>query len=268
MRVGIVRYDIGRIFLNDVESRSQRCFSKEPPGQTRYLHKPTNAELQVPLDAHAYLSVRGTDVNASVDTSANDTLKIRASTSVGWTSISVTSGVATPKTTIRDDLNTAFTANGLPFVASIVGTNQIQIDTTVKGPSSGLYIDSFAGGSTLNTPVGFAAGGVTLAGLTVAALYAAVYPTPITIDVSSATILALSTFSNMPTADQNALVAAIQDVVAPQIIETGAALLSFAYGNMSKMRDATFQPGGTRAGLPAGAGAAITEDDGVTPYVL
>lgn len=270
MRVGIVRSDIGTIFLNDVESRSQRCFSKEPPGQALYLHKPTSAELKAVLDWYAFLSVQGTDNNATVDTSVNDTLKIRQSSGAAWTSITVTSGVATAKTTIRDDLNTAFTANGLDFVASVTGTNQLQIDTTKpnSGPNADMLIDSVAGGSTLSTPLGYNIAGVTLAGLTVAALEAAIRPTSTTIDVSTATITGLSTFALLTTAQKAALVDGIADVVAPKLIETGQVLLSFAYGNLSKMRVATFRPGGVRGGLPAGIGAAIVEDDGTTVFTV
>jgi hypothetical protein len=200
-----------------------------------------------------------------VDTSVNDTLRIRAAGN--YTDIAVTSGAATPKTTILADLNAAFLANNLPFIASIVGTNQIQIDTISPntGPSAVLDIDTFANGSTLNTPLGLT-DGATLTGLTVAALQVAVYPTTTTIDVSSATITALSTFANLTTTQQADLVAAIAEVIAPYFVETGYVLLSFVSGNLSEMRDAAFQPGGTYVGLPAGPAVAVVEDDGVTPF--
>jgi hypothetical protein len=108
--------------------------------------------------------------------------------------------------------------------------------------------------------------GATLTGLTVAALQVAVYPTTTTIDVSSATITALSTFANLTTTQQADLVAAIAEVIAPYFVETGYVLLSFVSGNLSEMRDAAFQPGGTYVGLPAGPAVAVVEDDGVTPF--
>lgn len=49
MRIGIVRTDIGRIYLDDVENTSQRDFSSEPAGQSRYFKHPTDAQLQAIL---------------------------------------------------------------------------------------------------------------------------------------------------------------------------------------------------------------------------
>ncbi len=267
MRIGIVRSDIQKIFLNDVESRSQRCFSKEPPGQTMYLHKPTSAELLAVLNEYASLTIRGSDMNATVDTTvANGTkLNIRTSSTAAYTQVTVTSDAALAKTQIVTELNAAFVAAGLPLVARVSGTNQLTIDTTTKGP--GAYVAISAGSPSdgaLHTVLGLAAAATS--GLSVAALQAAVYPTSVTINVAPATINALSTFTLMATAAQTALDVAIADAVAPHLVETGMALLSFAYGNMSKMRSISFQPGGTRSGLPAGICAAIVEDDGSTVF--
>jgi len=260
MRVGVVRTDLGDgVYLSDLESRTHRTFSHSPPGQARTIHYPTDAELLTQLNSYALLSLRGTDTNANVDTSANDTLRIRQAGN--YYVIAVTSGAATPKTTIRDDLNTAFAAAGLQFVASVVGTNQLQIDSVApnSGPGAVLDIDTIANGSTLNTPLGLT-DGATLTGLTLSALRTAVYPTSTTIDVSSATIVALSTFTNLTSDQQASLVTAIADVVAPQLVETGSALRSFAIGVISKLRASTFQP----HGLPAGVGVAVVQNDGST----
>lgn len=269
MRVGIVRSDIQKIFLNDIESRSQRCFSKEPPGQTRYLHKPTDAELLAVLNGYANLTIRGSDMAATVDTTvANGTkLNIRTSSTAAYTQVTVTSNAALAKTQIVTELNAAFTAAGLGLVARISGTNQITIDTTTKGP--GAYVAISAGSPSagaLHTVLGLAAAATS--GLSVAALKVAVYPTSVTINVAPATINALSTFSLMLPAAQTALDTAVADVVAPKIIETGMALLSFAYGNMSKLRSASFWPGGARSGIPAGIAAAIVKDDGSTVFTI
>jgi hypothetical protein len=175
----------------------------------------------------------------------------------------VTSGAVTAKTTIRDDLNAAFTANGLDLTASIAGTNQIQIDSAVpnSGPSAYVEVDTVANGSTLNNAIGYAVGGVTEVGLTVAALQAAAYPSPTTIDVSGATLIGLSTFANLTLAQRIALGTPLADAIAPHIVETGDALRSFALGSIAEARAATFQP----HGLPAGIGVAVVENDGVTP---
>lgn len=267
MRVGIVRSDIQKIFLNDVESRSQRCFSMEPPGQTRYLHKPSDAELLAALNGYANLTIRGTDQNATVDTTvANGTkLNIRCSSTAAYTQVTVSSSATLAKTQIVTELNAAFRTAGLPLVARISGTNQITIDTTTKGPGAYVAISAtLPSDGALHTVLGLAASATS--GLSVASLKTAVYPTGTTVNVAPATINALSTFALMTPAAQAALDAAVADVVAPHIVETGMALLSFVYGNMSKMRSATFRPGGVRGGLPAGICAAIVEDDGSTPY--
>lgn len=52
MRVAALRTDIGRLYIDDVENRSQRNFSSEPVGQSRYLHTPTDAELTKILTAY------------------------------------------------------------------------------------------------------------------------------------------------------------------------------------------------------------------------
>jgi hypothetical protein len=118
----------------------------------------------------------------------------------------------------------------------------------------------------LHVVLGLAAASAT--GLSVAALQAVTYPTPVTVDVSILSLTALSTFALMALPAQLAMYEAIADVVAPRFVETGMALLSFAYGNLSKMRSASFQPGGAHGGLPAGICAAIVDDDGVTPMVV
>jgi hypothetical protein len=97
----------------------------------------------------------GSDTNASVDTSSNFVLRIRPNQVDPYTAMAVTSGAATAKTTIRNDLNAAFTLNGLPFVAAVEGTNQLKIYALEL---SDVDIDTFANGSTLNTPLGLTDG--------------------------------------------------------------------------------------------------------------
>lgn len=264
MRVAIVRSDIQKIYLNDVESRVQRCFSREPPGQSRYFHKPTDAEFLAFLNAYSYVSVLGTDNLVAVDTTlGNNVLHIRTSSAAAYTNITVTSNAALAKTQLVAELNAGFVAAGLALHASLAPTtNKVQIDSLTKGLAS--YIDT--DGLLLGTIIGI--GAIVVSGLTVASLKAAIYPTPVTVDVSSATVLGLSTFGIMSAADQTSLYDTLVELVAPRLVETGMALLSFVYGNMSKMRSATFWPGGVRSGIPAGIAAAILEDDGVTVFTV
>lgn len=269
MRVGIVRSDIGHMYLADVENRSQRNFSSQPPGQSRYFHKPTDAELQAVLDANAPLTIQGSDTGAAVNTTgANATkLNIKTAAAAAFTQVTVTSGAAVTKAQIVLDLNAAFLAAGLGLVARIAGTLQITIDSTAKGQKAYISVSATSPSTAaLHTQLGIAAAATTPMAL--ATLKTALYPTGVTINVAPATINALSTFPLLTAGAQATLDTAIADLVAPSLVETGPVLLSFVYGNLSKMRVAAFQPGGTRAGLPAGIGAAIVANDGSTVFVI
>ena len=269
MRIAFVRSDINHMLLDDVENTSQRNFSSEPAGQSRYIHKPTDAELTTMMSSVAKLTIRGSDTAATVDTTvANGTkLNIRTSSTASYTQVTVTSNAALTKATVVTELNAAFVAAGLGLVARLSGTNQVTIDTTAAGP--GAYVSISASSPStgaLHTVLGLAAAATS--GLSVAALKTAVYPTATTVDVSSATVTALSTFSLLSTTASAALVAAVADMVAPTLVETGPVLLSFAYGKLSKMNSSSFRPGGSRGILPAGVAIAVVENDGSTPYSL
>lgn len=270
MRIGIVRSDIGKLYLSDVENKSQRNFSSQPKGQSRYFTKPTDAQLATMLATVAFLTKLGSVGAATFNTAgtANGTkLNIKTASAQPFTQITVSSGAAVPIATIVADLNRGFTNAGLGLRARADATNHVAIDTTAKGPSAYLEISAASpSAGALHTVLGLAT--AALNGLTVSALKAVVYPTAVTINVSSAAILAIPTFSLMASADQTALVTAIADMVAPRLVETGFALRSFAYGVISKVIGATYQPGGARIGLPIGIGAAIVKDDGSTPFTL
>lgn len=276
MRLGVVRSDIGKVYLSDVENRSQRNFSSEPAGQSRYFAKPSDAALLAVLNSKAILSAKGADANATSNTTGgNNVLKVRTTQAGAFTSISVTSNAALTKAQLVAELNTGFVNAGLGVKATLLtggDANKVQLDTTGvnAGPSAHLELDTAANGSTLNALLssGWAAAPPDLDGLSVASLKSAVYPTATTVNVASGTITALSTFASMQAADQTALVTAVQDLVAPSLVETGPALLSFAYGVISKLRSSSFQPGGARVGLPAGVAVAVLDNDGSTAFTL
>lgn len=274
MRVAAIRTDIQKVYLNDIENTSQRCFSSEPAGQSRYLSKPTDAMLATVLATYGVLSAKGATTTATVDTTGGaNILRIRTKSTAAYSVIAVTIGATTSKVQIAADLNVAFTNLGLTVKATVLSgadANKIQLDTTVGGPSAFLQIDTAANGSTLNALLNaaWAAAPPNLTGLSVAALKAAVYPTATTVNVASATITALSTFATLQASASAALVTAVQDTVAPNLVETGPVLLSFAYGALSKLRSATYQPGAARIGLAAGAAVAIVANDGSTAFTL
>ena len=277
MRIGVVRTDMGNGFhLDDLSSRNQYPYASQVPGQSRSVNRPTVAELSAAIEVFpAPVFLVGSDTNATVDTTGGDNvLRIRDDNSSAYTVITVTANAALAKATIRDELNAAFAAASLALSAAVVGVNQISISTTGTntGPYAVLDIDTIANGSTLSTPVGFT-DGATVTGETLAALVAdiqtAVYPTAITIDVTAGTVVGSNAnFGELSGADQTALTAAVANLVAPFLVETGYAQLSFVSGIMSELVKTTFQPGGARAGLPAGIAVAVLEDDGVTPFTF
>jgi hypothetical protein len=105
-----------------------------------------------PFNGGALLT--GSDTAASVDTSVNNTLRVRVVGAGSYEVIPVTAGASTAKTTIRDDLNTYFTTNNIRLEAQ-VRSNKLRVHGT---ECNGVDIDTIAGGSTLNTPVGFTDG--------------------------------------------------------------------------------------------------------------
>ena len=170
MRVAALRSDIKDIYLDDVENSSQRTFSSEPAGQSRYFHLPSDAELTAIL-----------------------------------TKYSITL-ITLPLATLR---------------------------TAVYG--------------------------------------AAVAPFS-SVDVSSATLVALAGISGLGPTPQAACVADLQNLIAPPLVETGPVLLSFVYGKLNKLSNVSYQPGSpnaatiARLGYIANAAVACVESDGVTPF--
>lgn len=280
MRVGVIRTDLNRMYLSDLENTSQRNFSSEPPGQSRYIVRPTDAQLEAALTAGgAVLSLLGTVTGATKDTNPNNALKIRVAPAPSpFITVTVSASDTAANATVVSELNTALSAAGLPVIAKLgnADATRIQLEGTVKGPTAYIELDTVGNGSTLNTALGYAAGGVILNGLKAATLRAAVNPGGTTINVASATIVALGAtpdvangdYANLTAAQQLAIVTAVADVVAPKIIETGRALLSFDRGVLSKMRSSAFQPGGARSGLPASAAVYIVANDGSTQFTI
>ena len=355
MRVAALRTDIKDIYLDDVENSSQRTFSSEPAGQSRYFHNPTDVEIASVLTKYAFVTRVGSTAQPFDTTIANGTiLLIKASAAASYTQITVTSGAALTAAQIVASLNSGFSSAGLPFLARATVANNVAIDSTVGGPAAYIRMDTTS--AALATVLGLTL--TALPGLTAPLLNKAVYigltavggqtgvaatitafdgakatiggltgmqasdvgkcitfsgsanPTnngtfyitnfisatsvkisnggaispdtgltwteyvTMTVDVSAATINALSSFSLMTTTQQSALDTAIANLVAPSLVETGPVLLSFVYGKLHKFSSASFQPGApnastvARIGLPVGAAIACMDNDGVTPFSL
>jgi hypothetical protein len=414
MRVGLIRSDLSRIYLDDVENTSQRNFSSQPPGQSRYFEYPLNLQLTSVLNQFAFLSVLGSGAVFPLTlTGANNTLTVKTTAAAG-VSVTVPTGAYATAAALAVAINAQLTNAGILAVSSSQG-GQIQVDTIAPGSP---YVPSYAavyagvpqppiGGSvaeypfvnpinsgptailqvtgTLATALGIAGtlftglpvangaassaslkgeavlnhgvyqytaiagqtgaaaavasvgtnGTAVITGLTgmtanstlhylvlsggshaandgtwqivqyvsptsvVIANSAAVVDTAltwteetVTFNISYTQIGALSTFATMegysattPTGSFLALATAIQNAIAPQLIETGPVLLSFAKGKLSILSAAYFQPGYPpqsntaspfgydesavqRLGYAQGPAVYITANDGVTPFAL
>ncbi len=267
MRLATVRTDIQKIYLSDIENASQRNFSSQPKGQSRYIVRPTDAQLLAILEAGAKATLVGSNTSTFNTTGSNATkLNIRTIGSGAYTQVTVRSGAAVTAAQIVSDLNIAFQDAGILATARITGTS-VAIDTVAGGPAVDLDLDaSSPSTAALQTVLGLSTTAVP--GISVATLKAAIYPTAVTANVASATILALGSLTNMSTADKASLVTAVQDAVAPRVVETGLVLRSYSYGVISQLRSATFRPGGARVGLPAGLAVYVLEDDGSTAFTI
>jgi len=268
MRIGTIRTDIGRIYVSDIENTSQRDFSSQPKGQSRYFVHPTDAQLTAVLNKYALATLLGTNTSTFNTTGSNATkLNIRTVSGAPYVQATVRSGSAVTAAQIVADLNVSFKALGVAALARVAGTS-VAIDTVLGGPGVNLDLDpSSPSTATLQTVLGLSTTAVP--GVTLSALKSAIYPTATTVNVASATVIGISSsFSSLSTAQQAALVGAIQDLVAPRLVETGLALRSFSYGIISKMASPSFRPGGSRAKLPAGAACVVLADDGSTVFTV
>lgn len=266
MRVAALRSDIQKVYVNDIENRAQRCFSSEPAGQSRYFVKPAADQFAAVLSANAPATLLGSNTAATVDTTSGaNVLVIKDSATGSNVTFTVTSGATVTKAQIASDLNAGFAANSLKLSARVTSATKIAIDTTAGNLGPGAYVKVDAS-STLETVLGLSTTAVV--GVSTAAVMSAVYPGSPAVVCDAATIGGISGYTNMSSASLAALVAALQDLVAPSLVETGPVLLSFSYGNLHGFSSSAFQPGGTRSGLPAGAALYCLLDDGSGPFTL
>jgi hypothetical protein len=142
MRVGLIRQDLSRIYLDDVENTSQRNFSSQPPGQSRYFEFPSNATLTSVLNQYAFLSNPGNSATFPLTlTGANNTLTAIVQSGGPTITMTIATGTYTAAQ-LAVALNAAFAANGLAqsLVAIVQGSTdphsgQIGINTVAPGAS-------------------------------------------------------------------------------------------------------------------------------------
>lgn len=149
MRVAIVRSDISKVYLDDVENSSQRNFSSETAGQSRYFKKPTDAQLTAVLAKYGITSgtLSVATLKAAVYPSAT-TVNVAPATIQALAGITALG--ATPKAAITLELQDL-------IAPKLVETGPVLL-SFVKGKLSKLTSATFRpGGARAIVPAGVAA---------------------------------------------------------------------------------------------------------------
>ncbi len=149
MRVGLIRQDLSRVYLDDVENTSQRNFSSQPPGQSRYFEYPSNVSMTSVLNEWAFLSNPGTatGVFPLTLTGANNTLTAIVVSGGPTITMTIPTGTYTAAQ-LAVAMNAAFANAGLAqsLTAFVQGATSphagaIEVDTVAPGSS---FVASFA----------------------------------------------------------------------------------------------------------------------------
>src|SRR5512135_2675532 len=144
MRVGLIRQDLARVYLDDVENTSQRNFSSEPPGQSRYFEYPSDTSLTSVLNQYAVLSNPGNSAvfPLTITLGVNDTLTAIVQSGGPTITMVIAAGSYTAAQ-LATALNAAFAANGIAqsLTAFVQGSTnlhsgQIHIDTVAPGSAA------------------------------------------------------------------------------------------------------------------------------------
>ncbi len=275
MRAGIVRSDLGKgVYVSDLDSRSQYPYASVVPGQARTLRRPTDDELLSLVKANPLpVAITGLNTSTAVDSRLATGLSIKASRGGTFSTIPVGGTGAALKTTIAAQLNSGFASAALPLSATVVGTNQLRINSTRTGEEA--YVEIYSQGSAgytgaLNYVLGIAPG--VFAAPTSKALLTALKSSVYTgqrFDVGSGALSAAGVTVNTGAAINYGLLGTgfvpfkekVADLVAPKFVDGGDVQLSFAKGVMSELRSPNYVFHGV-----TGAALYATLDDGVTPY--
>jgi len=265
MRVAVIRGDLpGPIFVADLESTSQVNPPTEPPGQTRYVSRPTTTTVGSALSTYAPASLAGTGnitVPATIN-AGNQTLRVKTSSAGSFTAYLIATAVYSTVALLAAAVNTALAGSGVEAYVSPTNAARIALRSTAKGAGSYVAYDTTGNGSTFNTIGGLAGGGAAFTVPSAATVITALNPVGGPVDTSAATVR--TTVGGGLT---DAQVAGIADSIAPQFIETDVVIKSFQVGNLAKFRSASYNPDPNR--LPAvssGAAVVVLADDGTTAF--
>ncbi len=278
MRIGIIRGDLpGPIQLTDLETVSQYNPTTEQKGQTRYLSRPTVAEIQNSLSnatTGAGAVAQGLDISGSFPLTidnTNHTLRFRILSTDSFTAVAVANAVYASFATYMAAVQAAFVGQSVRIYQGAGSGTRLAFESTVKGVSSYLEFDTNGNGSTNNASSGLAAGGVIRDMPTAATFITALNPVGGTLDVSTTTINAVGAGTNAnalaPIPTSRGVQTAMAEAIAPLFIETDVVVDSFLVGNISQLLNANFNPDSRRVpALTPGAAIAVIKDDGSTTF--
>lgn len=276
MRVGVIRGDLsGPLFLADVEPVSRRNVSVDPPGQERYVGRPTVAEIEAALSdatTGAGAVLNGSDISGTFPLTingTNDDLKLTTASGVAFVTYSIANAAYADLAALLVALNAALAGSGVTARENVAG-NGIALESDTYGVDSYIENDDVAGGSTSNTDLGLADGAVR--DMPAATDFITdCLPVGGPLDVSTATVNGVgagtnaSALSLIPAARGTTV--AVADAIAPAFADTQVAIDSFLVGYMSEYRSASFNPDTRRVpALADGAAIEVVEDDGSTPF--
>ena len=276
MRIGVVRGDLlNPLFLSDLESTSQSTVNRK--GQTRYISRPANADLEAILASSTVgvgAVIEGSDIAGSFPitiNAGNDDLKVRLDAAAAYTTVLIAQAAYASLTLLLAAINTALAGTGIVARQGTGSGQRVAIESLTRGTASYIQVDSTAGGSVANTPLGFGAATVIRTVPPVSAFIAALNPVAGTLDVSNTTLNAVG--AGTATNALNLIPSsrgtntALADSIAPQFAETSAVEESYLVGCIAGFRSASFNPDPRRVpALSNSAAIACVQDDGSTAY--
>ncbi len=270
MRVGVIRGDMpGPVFLSNLESVSERGPAINPPGQARYLSRPTSTGVTAAVSgvSASVESATAITLPLTID-GTNDLLKVRLASSGSYTDVTLAHAAYASVTTLAAAVNAALLTAGLgTAIVAETGSaaTKLRLRTlTSLGIGATIETGTTGGGSTLNADANFGAGGKQHTIASAATIITALLPVGGALDVSDATLK--STIDPSMTAAQLVLAA---DSIAPQFTETSVARDSGSHGQIALLLSASFNPDPHRyPALTPGAAITVVTDDGVTIHTL
>jgi len=279
MRVGIIRGDLpGPVFLADLEPVSRYNPAIEPRGQERYVGRPTTAEIEAALSDSATGAgavLNGSDISATfpltITLGVDDDLLVRLSaTPTAFTTATIAAAVYADLASLIVAVNAALATAGLAITCrENVAGNGVALESDTYGVDSYIENDLDAN-STANPPLGLTSAStrdMPAAGDFITDCLPVGGP----LDVSTVTVNAVGAVTNanalslIPAA--RGTVTAIADALAPQLIETSAAIDSFLVGNIADLLSASYNPDPRRQpALVNGPAIEVVADDGSTTF--